>query len=58
MADDFIYDLRSFIERLRQEKQLHVIEEEVDPYLEIAKIHRRAIERQGPALRLTRDRRQ
>ncbi len=50
MAHDILYDLRSFIELLRRENQLHVIEEEVDPYLEIAEIHRRVINRQGPAL--------
>ncbi len=50
MAHDIFYDLRSFIELLRRENQLQLIEEEVDPYLEIAEIHRRVIERQGPAL--------
>ena len=50
MAHDILYDLRSFIELLRRENQLLVIDEEVDPYLEIAEIHRRVIERQGPAL--------
>lgn len=53
MANDLLYDLRSFIELLRRENQLHVIDEEVDPYLEIAEIHRRVIERQGPALLFT-----
>ena len=50
MKSDILYDLRSFIELLRKEKQLLVIDEEVDPYLEIAEIHRRVIARQGPAL--------
>ncbi len=54
MAHDTLYDLRSFIELLRREKQLLVIDEEVDPNLEIAEIHRRVIERQGPALLFTR----
>jgi len=50
MAHDILYDLRSFVELLRRENQLLVIDEEVDPNLEIAEIHRRVIERQGPAL--------
>lgn len=50
MANDILYDLRSFIELLRREQQVLVINEEVDPHLEIAEIHRRVIERQGPAL--------
>jgi 4-hydroxybenzoate decarboxylase subunit C len=50
MKSDILYDLRSFIELLRRENQLLVIDEEVDPNLEIAEIHRRVIEQQGPAL--------
>ncbi|RUM41412.1 MAG: 4-hydroxybenzoate decarboxylase [Desulfocapsa sp.] len=50
MKSDILYDLRSFLNLLRKEKQLLVIDEEVDPYLEIAEIHRRVIARQGPAL--------
>ncbi|HIP37921.1 MAG TPA: 4-hydroxybenzoate decarboxylase, partial [Desulfocapsa sulfexigens] len=53
MANDILYDLRTFIELLRRENQLHVIDAEVDPYLEIAEIHRRVIKRQGPALLFT-----
>ncbi len=53
MANDILYDLRSFVELLRREKQLLVINEEVDPYLEIAEIHRRVIAQQGPALLFT-----
>ena len=53
MSHDILYDLRSFIELLRRENQLLVINEEVDPHLEIAEIHRRVIERQGPALLFT-----
>jgi 4-hydroxybenzoate decarboxylase subunit C len=45
-----LHDLRSYIELLRQQNQLLVIEEEVDPYLEIAEIHRRVIAQGGPAL--------
>ena len=43
-------NLRSFIEQLRRENELVEIEAEVDPYLEIAEIHRRVIEEQGKAL--------
>ncbi len=43
-------NLRSFIEALRQENDLVEIEAEVDPYLEIAEIHRRVIDEQGKAL--------
>lgn len=43
-------NLRSFIETLRRENELVEIEAEVDPYLEIAEIHRRTIEDQGKAL--------
>ncbi len=43
-------NLRSFIEALRGENDLIEIEAEVDPYLEIAEIHRRVIENQGKAL--------
>ncbi|CAN5227244.1 hypothetical protein BH20ACI1_BH20ACI1_19650 [soil metagenome] len=43
-------NLRSFIETLRKENDLIEIEAEVDPYLEIAEIHRRVIEQQGKAL--------
>ncbi len=48
-----LYDLRRYIDLLRRENQLLVIDEEVDPYLEIAEIHRRVIARQGPALLFT-----
>lgn len=43
-------NLSSFIEVLRRENELTEIEAEVDPYLEIAEIHRRVIEEQGKAL--------
>ncbi|AET68788.1 UbiD family decarboxylase [Desulfosporosinus orientis DSM 765] len=43
-------NLRQFIETLRREKQLVEIEAEVNPYLELAEIHRRIIEKEGPAL--------
>lgn len=43
-------NLRSFINTLKREKLLIEIETEVDPYLELAEIHRRVIESEGPAL--------
>jgi len=42
--------LRTFLELLTREKDLVKIDTEVDPYLELAEIHRRVIERGGPAL--------
>ena len=47
-------NLRSFLDLLRRENDLATVEAEVDPYLEVAEIHRRVIERGGPALLLTR----
>ncbi len=44
------YNLRSFLETLRRENELVEIEAEVDPYLEIAEIHRRVIAEGGKAL--------
>jgi len=43
-------NLRSFLDVLRREKDLITIETEVDPYLELAEIHRRVIEDGGSAL--------
>src|SRR3954469_22193767 len=43
-------NLRSFLDLLRRENDLVTIEAEVDPYLELAEVHRRVIERSGPAL--------
>lgn len=43
-------NLRSFLDELRKEDQLVEIGAEVDPYLEIAEIHRRVIAEQGKAL--------
>lgn len=42
--------LRPYIELLSRERQLVEIAERVDPYLEIAEIHRRVIAAGGPAL--------
>ncbi len=53
MNKTHLYDLRGFLDLLRDENDLLVIEEEVDPFLEIAEIHRRVIYKQGPALLFT-----
>src|SRR6266508_6882651 len=47
-------NLRSFLDLLRRENDLLTVEAEVDPYLEVAEIHRRVIERGGPVLLFTR----
>ena len=46
-------NLREFLEVLRANNQLLTIDTPVDPYLEIAEIHRRVIARGGPALLFT-----
>lgn len=43
-------NLRSFLDLLEREHDLFIIKTEVDPYLELAEVHRRVIERGGPAL--------
>ena len=43
-------NLRTFLDLLSRENDITTIEAEVDPYLEVAEIHRRVIERGGPAL--------
>ena len=53
MSDKKLNDLRSFLDLLKAENNLLIIEEEVDPFLEIAEIHRRVIQNQGPALLFT-----
>ncbi len=47
-------DLRSFLDTLRREGELAVIEETIDPNLELAEIQRRTVARHGPALLFTR----
>jgi UbiD family decarboxylase len=49
-----LHDLRSFLDLLKKEGELRVIDAEVDPCLELAEIQRRVVERQGPALLFTR----
>ncbi|MBU0664201.1 MAG: UbiD family decarboxylase [Proteobacteria bacterium] len=53
MADQTLDDLRSYLNLLKQEGELLIIDQEVNPYLEIAEIHRRVIQKQGPALLFT-----
>lgn len=43
-------NLRTFLDLLTRENQLITVETEVDPYLELAEVHRRVIEQGGPAL--------
>jgi UbiD family decarboxylase len=43
-------NLRSFMALLARERDLATVEAEVDPYLELAEVHRRVIARGGPAL--------
>lgn len=54
MAELKVHNLRSYLDILQKEDQLLVIDDEVDPYLEIAEIHRRVIAAGGPALLFTR----
>ncbi len=46
-------NLSAFLDLLRQEDQLVVVEAEVDAHLEIAEVHRRVIAAGGPALLFT-----
>lgn len=50
MAPEGFSDLRSFLDRLRRERELVEIEAPVDPDQEMAEIHRRVIAAGGPAL--------
>jgi UbiD family decarboxylase len=43
-------NLRTFLDLLSRENEIVTIEAEVDPYLELAEVHRRVIDRSGPAL--------
>jgi UbiD family decarboxylase len=47
-------DLRAFLDQLRREGDLAVVDAPVDPRLEAAEIHRRVIAANGPALLFTR----
>ena len=46
--------LRTFLDRLTRENEIITIKAEVDPYLELAEIHRRVIAEGGPAMLFTR----
>src|SRR5829696_9515294 len=46
--------LRTFLDRLTRENEILTVKAEVDPYLELAEIHRRVISEGGPALLFTR----
>jgi UbiD family decarboxylase len=43
-------NLRTFVDQLTRENDIVTIKAEVDPYLEVAEIHRRVIQEGGPAL--------
>jgi UbiD family decarboxylase len=43
-------NLRTFLDLLARENEIVTIEAEVDPYLELAEVHRRVIDLGGPAL--------
>ena len=43
-------NLRTFLDLLTRENEIATIDAEVDPYLEVAEVHRRVIDRGGPAL--------
>jgi len=53
VAESSFPDLRAFIDRLRREGDLAIVEAEVDARLEAAEIHRRVIAGGGPALLFT-----
>ena len=46
-------NISGFLECLKQERELRVIDTPVDPYLELAEIQRRVVAQQGPALLFT-----
>ena len=53
MNSGIIQNLSEFLQILKNESELLQIDAQVDPYLEIAEIHRRVIARGGPALLFT-----
>ena len=53
MSTGIIEDLPAFLQILKKESELLEIDVQVDPYLEIAEIHRRVIAQGGPALLFT-----
>ncbi|MCG6962280.1 MAG: UbiD family decarboxylase [Acidobacteria bacterium] len=53
MSRSVFPDLRAYLDRLRADGDLAVVEAPVDPRLEVAEIHRRVIAAGGPALLFT-----
>jgi len=53
MSTGIIGDLSAFLHILKRESELLEVDAQVDPYLEIAEIHRRVIARGGPTLLFT-----
>jgi len=53
VSSGIIEDLSAFLQILKKESELLEIDARVDPYLEIAEIHRRVIAQGGPALLFT-----
>jgi UbiD family decarboxylase len=53
VSSGMIEDLSAFLQILKKESELLEIDARVDPYLEIAEIHRRVIAQGGPALLFT-----
>jgi UbiD family decarboxylase len=47
-------NLRTFLDLLKRENEIITIKAELDPYLELAEVHRRVISEGGPALLFTR----
>ena len=53
MTETTFTDLRAFLDQLRRDGDLAVVDVPVDPKLEAAEIHRRVIAGGGPALVFT-----
>ncbi|MBW2467152.1 MAG: UbiD family decarboxylase [Deltaproteobacteria bacterium] len=53
MSSGIIEDLQAFLQVMKKESEIVEIDAQVDPYLEIAEIHRRVIAKGGPALLFT-----
>jgi 3-polyprenyl-4-hydroxybenzoate decarboxylase len=54
VSDSGFPDLRAFLEQLRRDGELRVVDAEIDSRLEAAEVHRRVIAAGGPALLFTR----
>jgi 4-hydroxybenzoate decarboxylase subunit C len=50
VASPPVRDLRAFLDLLRARGALREVDVEVDPRLEVAEVHRRVVDRKGPAL--------